>query len=693
MKISVITPCLNRKEFVRDAIRSVLAQKFDNFEHWIIDGGSTDGTLEMLDAYPHLKVLSEPDNGVYDALNKGIERATGDVVGFLNTDDQYTPGTFQLVNEALERSSALVFSGGSEIYQRTGAGVDVEMHRYVDPRRYHLSVSNVTLGIPNVNARFFRRSVFEIIGVFNAEYKLSADREFLLRAAMVDLPDCASEQLVYRYRWHADSLTMNSGNESLLAAVKEAILIAEIYSDLPTTPPADRLTLLSWRRELLATAFMARAVRSPAQALELAVRLTNDDPRWLHDLLRCGTLAVGRRIRTAFRKLFAGTNIGRGSGVSGRNRKIRVLHLIDSLDLGGAQTVLLALLQYHDRKKFSVRIASMHGTRKSLYYDRVRRSSVSLTMLSPRRWLPLYLIRLPLQLVLGRYDVIHCHLSASNWLGKPLARMLCVPVIISHDHNNDALRIDSTAARSIDRFANLFADRIFAVAPSIREYLISSEKIAPTKIRVIANGVAEGVVGDRGKKSGKVIGGAGRLVLQKNFDRFLRIARALVNIDSSYQFIIAGSGPLDQRLRKRANELGVRVEWLGVQQSLEVFFARIDLYLLTSDYEGLPMTLLEALQKGIPAAATAVDGVRETFSDEVLLLDPAAEDREIAKRIHRMLQNADELSAQIENGKRVISQRFSARARMLEIEQDYLVLLEEKRNRSFRRAAKVGNKS
>jgi glycosyltransferase involved in cell wall biosynthesis len=681
MKISVITPCLNRKEFVGDAIRSVLAQKFDNFEHWIIDGGSTDGTLEMLDAYPHLKILSEPDRGVYDALNKGIERATGDVVGFLNTDDQYTPGTFKLVDEELERSSALVFSGGSEIYQRTGAGVDVEMHRYVDPGRYHLSVRSVTLGFPNVNARFFRRSVFEIIGVFNSEYKLSADREFLLRAAMVEIPDCAREQLVYRYRWHQGSLTMNSGNESLLAALKEAILIAEIYSDLATTTSEDRLTLLAWRRELLATAFMARAVRRPAQALELAVRLANDDPRWLLDLVRCGTLAIARRIRTASRKLFAGTNIGRGPGVCGRNRKIRVLHLIDSLDLGGAQTVLLALLQYHDRKKFSVRIASMHGTRKSLFYDRVRRSSVPLTMLSPRRWLPLYLIRLPLRLVLGRYDVIHCHLSASNWLGKPLARMLRVPVIISHNH--DALRIDSIAARSIDRFANLFADRIFAVAPSIREYLISSEKIAPAKIRVIENGVMEAVVGDRDNKNGKVIGGAGRLVYQKNFDRFLRIARALLDIDSSYQFIIAGSGPLDQRLRKRANELGVTVEWLGVQQSLEVFFARIDLYLLTSDYEGLPMTLLEALQKGIPAAATAVDGVRETFSDEVLLFDPAADVREIAKRIRGMLQNADELSAQIENGKRVISQRFSARARMLEIEQDYLVLLEEKKG--FRR--------
>jgi glycosyltransferase involved in cell wall biosynthesis len=305
MKISIITASLNREKFIGAAIESVLAQNYPNFEHWIIDGGSSDGTLAFLKQYPHLKVLSEPDRGVYDAWNKGIERASGDVVGFLNTDDQYTPGTFRLVNEALDRSSALVFSGGCKIYQRTGSGLDVEMHRYVNPRRYHLSVVNVTLGFPNINARFFRRSVFEIVGLFNTEYKLSADREFLLRAAMVDIPDCSSEQLVYRYRWHAESLTMNSGNESLLAAVMEAILIAEIYSDLTTSSAADRLTLLSWRRELLAGAFMARAMIRPTQALELAVHATYNDPRWLLDLFRCGTSAVGRRMRTTFRKLLA----------------------------------------------------------------------------------------------------------------------------------------------------------------------------------------------------------------------------------------------------------------------------------------------------------------------------------------------------------------------------------------------------
>jgi glycosyltransferase involved in cell wall biosynthesis len=311
MKISIITASLNRKDFIGAAIESVLGQNYPEFEHWIIDGGSTDGTLEFLKQYPHLRVLSEADRGVYDAWNKGIARASGDVLGFLNSDDQYARGTFRLVEDGFSRSSALVFSGGSEIYQKTAAGVDVQMHRYVDPQRYHLTTMNVTLGFPNINARFFRRSVFEIIGLFNVNYKLSADREFLLRAAMVDLPDCPRAQLVYRYRWHAESLTMNGGNESLLVAVREAMLIADIYSQLATTSRADRLTLLSWRRELLATAFMAVALRSPTQAVGMAVHAVTEDPRWLLDLLRCGSLAVGRRTRTKFRALRAKRGIGK----------------------------------------------------------------------------------------------------------------------------------------------------------------------------------------------------------------------------------------------------------------------------------------------------------------------------------------------------------------------------------------------
>ncbi len=100
-KISIVTPSYNSAEFIEDCIQSVLKQNYPNFEHIIIDGGSTDGTVEILKKYPHLKWISEPDEGQSDALNKGFKKAEGDIIGWLNSDDVYLPGTFNKVADIL----------------------------------------------------------------------------------------------------------------------------------------------------------------------------------------------------------------------------------------------------------------------------------------------------------------------------------------------------------------------------------------------------------------------------------------------------------------------------------------------------------------------------------------------------------------------------------------------------------------
>jgi glycosyltransferase involved in cell wall biosynthesis len=354
--------------------------------------------------------------------------------------------------------------------------------------------------------------------------------------------------------------------------------------------------------------------------------------------------------------------------------------LIDSLELGGAQTVLFAWLQHHDRTRFAVDLASMHGTPASLFYDRARRSNIPVILLSPKRWLPMYLFRLPVSLMAGRYDVVHCHLFASNWLGKVFARFLGVPVVISHDHCNDAFRAQSAWVTLIDRFANGFCDRVFAVSKSVRDFLVIHEKLDTDKVIIMPNALPERRSPPAPRKhSGKIVGGAGRFVPQKNFDRFLRIARLLHGMDPAYRFRIAGNGPLDRSLRRRAEELGVEVEWVGAQSSLDRFFGEIDLFLLTSDFEGLPMTVLESLQSGVPAAAMAVDGIKEEFADEITLLDPASTDVQIAQQIVALMANPDALSAQTQRGFALVGSRFSARKQIREIEGVYLDLLAKKR--------------
>ncbi|MBE3118097.1 MAG: glycosyltransferase [Candidatus Atribacteria bacterium] len=113
--ISIITPSLNRADMIVTAIESVLAQNYPYFEHIIIDGGSTDGTLNVLGKYPHLRLISELDRGMYDAINKGLALASGEIIGFLNTDDLFADDIFAKVAKKFDDDRILVVAGGPVI--------------------------------------------------------------------------------------------------------------------------------------------------------------------------------------------------------------------------------------------------------------------------------------------------------------------------------------------------------------------------------------------------------------------------------------------------------------------------------------------------------------------------------------------------------------------------------------------------
>jgi glycosyltransferase involved in cell wall biosynthesis len=303
MKISIITASLNRKEFIGAAIESVLAQNYPKFEHWIIDGGSSDGTLTFLKRYPHLKVLSEPDRGVYDAWNKGIDRAEGDFISILNSDDVYSPGAFNSCAKIAAASpSVSMISGGCQIYRTDRSGNEIEMHRYQDQRRYRLSLRNVTLGLPIINSRFFRRSLFDKLGRFDLAYAVASDRDFLIRASLAGINEVCTSEIFYRYLWHPGSLTMNAGNRSMLRGLEDGLAMIRSARSSRSINRADDKTLREWQRELLATIVLLHAVmKEGSRALSVARESLLADPRWLFTFFRCGAFATARRLRTEFR--------------------------------------------------------------------------------------------------------------------------------------------------------------------------------------------------------------------------------------------------------------------------------------------------------------------------------------------------------------------------------------------------------
>ena len=158
------------------------------------------------------------------------------------------------------------------------------------------------MGLPIINSRFFRRSLFDKVGRFDLTYAVASDREFLIRAALSGVKDVSTSEIFYRYCWHPGSLTMNAGNRSMLRGLDDGLQMIRKIRESHSLRPGDDRTLRNWRRELQATAVLVHTVlKERGTALALAKQSLRADPRWLFTFLRCGVFAVGRRVRMYLR--------------------------------------------------------------------------------------------------------------------------------------------------------------------------------------------------------------------------------------------------------------------------------------------------------------------------------------------------------------------------------------------------------
>ena len=226
-RFSIITPCLNRVEFIAEAVVSVLSQNYPSFEHIIIDGGSVDGTLEILKKYPHLRVISETDQGMYDAINKGLELACGEIIGFLNTDDMYGKDVFNAVAEKFMKQEVFAVAGKALVFSIAANGVSTTVSEFSPKSASLLELS--TIGSPYMNAWFFQKAVFKSIGRFNISYQIVADRDFMLRFALSDMPYALLDNVVYQYRQHFGSMTFDITDKKLERIVCEHTKLTDVY--------------------------------------------------------------------------------------------------------------------------------------------------------------------------------------------------------------------------------------------------------------------------------------------------------------------------------------------------------------------------------------------------------------------------------------------------------------------------------
>lgn len=185
MKVSIITVVYNRADVIRDTIESVLSQTYKNIEYIIIDGASTDGTMDVVNEYKDKisKIISEPDKGLYDAINKGIKEATGDVIGLIHSDDFYLDNLViqRVVDTFKKENKHMLFA---DLLYIKGDNKD-KVLRYYSAKNF--TVKKLKYGfMPPHPTLFVKKEVYEKYGLYKIDYKIAADYEMFVRLLLVN---------------------------------------------------------------------------------------------------------------------------------------------------------------------------------------------------------------------------------------------------------------------------------------------------------------------------------------------------------------------------------------------------------------------------------------------------------------------------------------------------------------------------
>lgn len=209
MVISVITATYNSETTIRDTIESILNQTYKDIEYWVIDGGSKDGTMDIVRSYEEvfdgrLHWISEPDHGIYDAMNKGIERATGDVVGILNSDDFFTSNDVLTVVAETFTKDVEIDALYGDIHFAKPDNLK-KCVRYYSSKMFTPRL--MRWGYMPAHPSFYcKKSVFDKYGLYSLDYKICSDFDMMVR-------------LLYKYRIKTkyvckDFVTMRTGGIS-----------------------------------------------------------------------------------------------------------------------------------------------------------------------------------------------------------------------------------------------------------------------------------------------------------------------------------------------------------------------------------------------------------------------------------------------------------------------------------------------
>ena len=369
--------------------------------------------------------------------------------------------------------------------------------------------------------------------------------------------------------------------------------------------------------------------------------------------------------------------------------EIDVLHLIGSLSQGGAERNLYYLASWMAKSRFRYGICCL--TMKGQFAAEIEGIGVPVFDLRYRRRSTLSAIaRLRSLLKAKRVRVLHTHLFECGVIGRLAAWLAGVPAIITHEHGKTLWK--KWYHRWFEMLAIHGTDLRIAVSEDIRNLRLRYEHTPPEKISVIVNAVEPAMFDlveagreakrkELGLEGSFVVGTVGRLVEAKCYDLFLEVARDVCAVRPEVKFLLVGDGHLRSSLTTLRDSLGLaqRVVMAGARNDIPELLAAMDLYMITSEREGLPITLIEAMMAAKPIVATAVGGIPETLTDgEDGVLVRAGDRRALAEATLGLMADPGRRLAMGRKAKEKATEKYSARAVLETLEGTYASILKRK---------------
>jgi glycosyltransferase involved in cell wall biosynthesis len=380
-------------------------------------------------------------------------------------------------------------------------------------------------------------------------------------------------------------------------------------------------------------------------------------------------------------------------------RRHRVLHVITRLDLGGAQQNTLFCVTHHDRSRFEVGLVAGSGGLLDAEALGIDDAKVGLLPGFRHAIAPLWdlatLLRLRSWMRRERVELVHTHSSKAGILGRAAAVLAGVPSVV---HTVHGWSFNETQPRwlrqiyiTLERIAARFTDRLIVVSELDRERGLAHGIGRPESYDVIRSGIEldrfraptrdrEAVRRELGIEPDQLlVGTLSCLKPQKAPLDFVRAAEAAYRRNARLRFVIAGDGELGSQVREQVRELGLEgiVHLLGWRRDVVELLHAMDVFLLTSRFEGLPRAVLQAMAAGTPVVATAVDGTPEVIKDrETGLLVPPSRPDAAAERLVELIEDEQLRRRCARQARRELGRGFDIHGMVADLDQLYLSLLE-----------------